>query len=46
MENKDKLLKELLSRGYDNPYLSQLSELTLIEILINEEEFFKRNSSE
>tara|TARA_Y100001958_G_C21198097_1_gene525125 strand:- start:424 stop:564 length:141 start_codon:yes stop_codon:yes gene_type:complete len=46
MENKDKLLKELLSRGYDNPNLSQLSESTLIEILINEEEFFKRNSSE
>ena len=37
MGNKDKLLKELLSRGYDNPKLSQLSESALIEILINEE---------
>ena len=44
MGNKDKLLKELLSRGYDNPKLSQLSESALIEILTNEEDFYRRNS--
>ena len=45
MKNKDVLLKELNSRGYDNPKLSELSEKALIEILKNEESFYIRNSS-
>ena len=45
MKGKEYLLKELHSRGYDNPKLSDLSEETLKEILKNEESFYKRNSS-
>jgi hypothetical protein len=43
---KEKYLKVLVGRGYDNPKLSELSESTLKEILKNEESFYKRNSSE
>ena len=35
MKNKESLLKELNSRGYDNPKLSELSETALKEILKN-----------
>jgi hypothetical protein len=45
MKGKDYCLKELKSRGYDNPKLSDLSEETLREILKNEESFYQRNSS-
>ena len=45
MKNKESLLKELNSRGYDNPKLSDLSETTLKEIIKNEESFYIRNSS-
>ena len=45
MKNKEFLLKELNSRGYDNPKLSELSETALKEILKNEESFYIRNSS-
>jgi|TARA_B100001173_G_scaffold132637_1_gene115137 hypothetical protein len=43
---KEAYLKVLVSRGYDNPKLSELSESALKEILKNEESFYKRNSSE
>ena len=46
MKDKEYFLKELRSRGYDNPKLSDLGELTLKEILKNEESFYKRNSKE
>mgnify|MGYP001193419076 CR=1 FL=1 len=45
MKDKEYFLKELRSRGYDNPKLSDLSEVTLKEILKNEESFYIRNSS-
>jgi hypothetical protein len=45
MKDKEYFLKELRSRGYDNPRLSDLSETTLKEILKNEESFYIRNSS-
>ena len=45
MKDKEYLLKELRSRGYDNPKLSDLSETALKEILKNEESFYIRNSS-
>lgn len=45
MKDKEYFLKELRSRGYDNPKLSDLSETTLKEILKNEESFYIRNSS-
>ena len=45
MNKKDIYLKQLVSRGYDNPKLSDLSEVTLKEILKNEESFYIRNSS-
>tara|TARA_B000000475_G_scaffold100333_1_gene81308 strand:- start:793 stop:930 length:138 start_codon:yes stop_codon:yes gene_type:complete len=45
MKDKANLLKELHSRGYDNPKLSELSEKALKEILKNEESFYIRNSS-
>ena len=45
MKDKEYFLKELRSRGYDNPKLSDLSEITLKEILKNEESFYIRNSS-
>ncbi len=44
MNAKDSYLKKLIERGYDNPKLSELSERTLLEILKNEESFYKRNS--
>ena len=44
MNVKDSYLKKLIERGYDNPKLSELSEETLLEILKNEESFYKRNS--
>tara|TARA_B100001057_G_scaffold174589_1_gene175206 strand:+ start:1465 stop:1605 length:141 start_codon:yes stop_codon:yes gene_type:complete len=46
MSKKKIYLEQLLSRGYDNPRLSDLSEHSLKEILKNEESFYKRNSSE
>ena len=46
MNDKENFLKELNSRGYDNPKLSELSEIALKEILKNEESFYKRNSKE
>ena len=45
MKDKHYFLKELRSRGYDNPRLSDLSEKALRRILENEESFYKRNSS-
>ena len=45
MKDKEYFLKELRSKGYDNPKLSDLSEITLKEILKNEESFYTRNSS-
>ena len=45
MKDKYYFLKELRSRGYDNPRLSDLSEKALRRILENEESFYKRNSS-
>ena len=45
MKEKDYYLKELNSRGYDNPKLCDLSVETLREILKNEESFYQRNSS-
>jgi len=45
MKDKEYFLKELRSRGYDNPKLSDLSETALKEILKNEESFYIRNSS-
>tara|TARA_B100001287_G_C22399198_1_gene397023 strand:+ start:339 stop:479 length:141 start_codon:yes stop_codon:yes gene_type:complete len=45
MSKKETYLKQLVSRGYDNPKLSDLSESALEEILKNEESFYKRNSS-
>ena len=44
MNAKDSYLKKLIERGYDIPKLSELSEETLLEILKNEESFYKRNS--
>tara|TARA_B100001029_G_scaffold55898_1_gene45087 strand:+ start:148 stop:288 length:141 start_codon:yes stop_codon:yes gene_type:complete len=44
MKDKYYFLKELRSRGYDNPKLSELSKEALIEILKNEESFYSRNS--
>ena len=46
METKEAYLKKLVSRGYDNPRLSDLSKSALKEILKNEVSFYKRNSSE
>lgn len=46
MKDKDYFLKELHSRGYDNPKLSELSKDALTEILKNEESFYLRNSKE
>ncbi|MBL6900435.1 hypothetical protein OAH24_01345 [Gammaproteobacteria bacterium] len=46
MSNKKKLLNKLLIIGYDNPKLADLSEKTLIEILNNNDSFYKRNSYE
>lgn len=43
---KEECLKLLVQRGYDNPKLSDLSNAALIEILKNEESFYKRNSNE
>ena len=45
MKDKQYFLKELRSRGYDNPRLSDLSEKALRRILENEESFYERNSS-
>ena len=46
MNKKEIYLNQLISRGYDNPKLSDLSEYVLMQILKNEESFYERNSSE
>ena len=46
MNKKNIYLKQLVSRGYDNPKLTDLSEFALMKILQNEESFYNRNSSE